>query len=87
MSTENLDPRCRARRPDRVELGDDVAVRNDLVARQDGIAERTLNRYDGQGAPFIMIGGVKYRPERAYREWLAGRVVRRNPPRKGRAVR
>jgi hypothetical protein len=68
----------RSKRPERIDIGFDILVRNDLVARELGTSERTVNRGDAQGAPYTFIGGIKYRPERAYREYLAGRIHRKN---------
>lgn len=64
----------RALRPARIDLGDDIGLRNDLVAQEQGVHERTINRGDAKGAPFIMIGGVKYRPIRAYRQFLTSQI-------------
>jgi hypothetical protein len=70
----------REKRPERLLIGDDELVRNDLVAKELAINERTLNRGDRKGAPFIKIGGVKYRPIRAYHEFLAAHIERKNQP-------
>jgi hypothetical protein len=64
----------RAQRPERIDIGADTLVRNDLLAREQGVSERTLNRSDAKGAPFVLVGGVKYRPIGAYRKWLATRI-------------
>jgi hypothetical protein len=78
-NTDNGRPtgRTRSERPERIDIGSDILVRNDLVARELGTSERTVNRGDALGAPFTFIGGIKYRPERAYREYLAGRIQHR----------
>ncbi len=78
----------RASRPERINLGDDEGVRNDIVAAEQGCSERTLNRGDAEGAPYLYVGGVKYRPIKAYRAYLAGTVQVRNQKRKrsGRAA-
>jgi hypothetical protein len=78
--------RRRSKRPERIDLGDDEAVRNDILAKEEGTAERTLNRADKHGAPFLFIGGVKYRPYRAYKQYLASRIQRKNQaePQRGR---
>jgi hypothetical protein len=61
-----------------------VLVRNDLIAKQQGTSERTVNRGDADGAPYIYIGAVKYRPEKGYQGFLASRIQRRNqPPQRG----
>jgi hypothetical protein len=73
--------RClRVERPERIAIGDDTMVRNDILAAELGCNVRTLNRGDKDGAPFILIGGVKYRPLRAYHKFLSGRIKRLNQP-------
>jgi hypothetical protein len=78
--------RPRAERPERIPFADgDALVRNDIFAGELGSSERALNRNDAAGAPFILIAGCKYRPERAYREYLASKVQVRGkaPKRRG----
>jgi hypothetical protein len=70
--------RARETHPERIDLGNDTAVRNDLIAREQGATIRTVDRDDARGAPYILIAGVKYRPINAYRAFLAGKVVVRN---------
>jgi hypothetical protein len=70
---------ARALRPERIDLGDDVAVRNDVIAKEQGASERAVNRDDAKGAPFMYFAGVKYRPEKKYRKFLAGKVQTRRP--------
>ena len=82
-----MDPRCRAARPERIDIGTDMLVRNDLIAKQQGTSERTVNRGDADGAPFIYIGAVKYRPEKGYQIYLAGRIQRRGQAPKRRRAR
>jgi hypothetical protein len=69
----------RTLRPERIEIDDDVAVRNDIVAKEQGASERAINRDDARGAPFMYFAGVKYRPIRKYREFLAGEVQVHRP--------
>jgi hypothetical protein len=57
-------------------------VRNDVVAGDEGNCERTLNRRDKDGAPYIYIGGVKYRPIERYHEFMLGRIQVHQPPTK-----
>jgi hypothetical protein len=86
LDQDKLDPRRRDRRPERINIGDDEFVRNDIIANEQGVSERTLNRDDRNGAPFALVGGVKYRPIRRYREYLAKRIqVKNQPPRRRRA--
>lgn len=76
----------RAQRPERLTLAGQELVRNDVIAREHGTTERTLNRHDAQGAPFTYIGGVKYRPIQRYHEFLLSKVkVKGTPPRRKRA--
>jgi hypothetical protein len=79
--------RKREDRPERIDIEGDVLIRNDIIAAQQGGSERSLNRGDSKGAPFTFINGVKYRPERAYREYLAGQVQRQGQPPKRRGSR
>ncbi len=74
-----LSPR-RAERPEKIDIGTDVLVRNDILAKEQGASERTLNRADAEGAPFIKIAGVKYRPLRQYQKFLAAQIVVRGQP-------
>jgi hypothetical protein len=45
------------------------------------VTQRTLSSYDGEGCPFAMIGGRKYRPRTEGLTWVASRIKRRNPRR------
>jgi hypothetical protein len=77
--------KLRTDRPERIPLDDgDCLVRNDIVAAEIGSSERGLNRTDADGAPFTYVGGVKYRPERGFRKYLASKVQRRGQPPKHR---
>jgi hypothetical protein len=63
-------------------------VRNDVVAREEGACERTINRLDSLGAPYIYIGGVKYRPIERYHKFMLAQIkVRNQPPTKRRGHR
>jgi hypothetical protein len=70
--------RCRLTKPERIDIGSDELVRNDVLAAEKGMSERTMNRGDAQGAPFTFVAGVKYRPLRAYHEFLASLIQCRN---------
>ncbi len=74
--------RRREARPERISLGNQDAVRNDIVAKGEGSSERTLNRKDKDGAPFLYFGGCKYRPERDYQEFMTSRILRMQPAKK-----
>jgi hypothetical protein len=71
----------RTARPEQIDLGNDTGIRNDLVAKEYGVTERALNGDDADGAPFIIYKKVKYRPIRAYRAYLAGKIQVRNQKR------
>jgi len=67
-------------RPRRIELPDDVLVidedfHTEVLA---GASRRTGKRLDAEGLPFLMVTGVKYRPLKAGRAWLADRIKRKN---------
>ena len=68
--------RLRTTKPERIDIGTDVLVRNDILAGEHGVCERTLDRGDAKGAPYTYIGGSKYRPINAYREFVAAGIVR-----------
>ena len=63
---------ARSSRPERIDIDSDVLVRNDILAAEKGVSERTLNR--DPKAPRILHGGVLYRPERAYNKHLASLI-------------
>ena len=66
--------RRREEHPERIVVGDETFIRNDVLAREQGESERTLNRDDRRGAPFRFFGGVKYRPQRLYAEFVMSTV-------------
>ena len=73
--------RRRSARPERIMIGGVEFARNDVLAAEQGnVTERTINRGDKDGAPFVYIGGVKYRPVEEYHKFLLGRIQRRNRP-------
>jgi hypothetical protein len=87
MDTEQrLDPRRREAHPERITIGGETFIRNDIQAKQLGESERSVNRGDKDGAPFRFFGGVKYRPERRYAEFVMNSIqVRKSlTPKRGR---
>jgi hypothetical protein len=74
--TDNTEPRRRDRgaRPERMTIGGVTMVRNDIVAAEMGVVERTINRDDKDGAPYTYFGNVKYRPIEAYHQFLLKQV-------------
>jgi hypothetical protein len=89
MSSSDIkvDTRRREMRPERINIGDDELVRNDLIAREQGTCEKTVDRGDRKGAPYTYVGGVKYRPIKAYRKFLAAQVRIQSPPSERRSRR
>jgi len=83
--TQPLDPRCKLSRPERIDIGDDVLVRNDVIAKTEGTSERTVNRNDPRGAPYVLIGGVKYRPLKRYQQWRVSGIQQAKPTSKRRS--
>jgi hypothetical protein len=77
----------RTDRPERLTIGGVEMVRNDVVAREEGACERTINRLDRLGAPYLMIAGVKYRPIERYHQFLLKQIQVRNQPQKKRRRR
>jgi hypothetical protein len=77
--------RSRSAHPERIPLNDDELVRNDLIAAELGSSERSVNRGDANGAPFMLVGGIKYRPIKAYRTYLAEQIKRKSQPQRRRA--
>jgi len=83
IATTTPTPRSRPGRCDRPEkliIGGETCTRNDVKAKEQGHTEKTLNRGDKRGAPYLMVGGIKYRPDRRYDDWLLGQIQTRNPP-------
>ena len=74
-----LDPRRREAHPERITVGGEVFIRNDVLAREQGESERSLNRGDARGAPYRFFGGIKYRPLRLHAEFVMSSVQVRQP--------
>ena len=79
--------RRRSARPERIMIGTEEMVRNDVVARDEGACERSINRLDPLGAPYIYIAGVKYRPLARYHQFILAQIKVRNRPTKRRRRR
>jgi hypothetical protein len=73
-------------RPERIDITTDVLIRNDIMAAMLGGSIRGLNREDAKGAPYLHVHGVKYRPQRAYHEYIASKIKRRGEPPKRRGA-
>jgi hypothetical protein len=76
-----LDPRCREAHPEHIVIGDETFERNDVRAKKLSMSERSLNRGDARGAPFIFLGGVKYRPVRQHDAFILASIQSRTPQR------
>jgi hypothetical protein len=78
----------RSARPERITIGGVEFARNDVIAQEfGGVTERTVNRGDAKGAPYVMIGGVKFRPVEEYHKFLLTQIKRRNQSPKQRGQR
>jgi len=64
--------------------GDALILDAEFLGAAGGVTARTGSTWDKEGCPFAMIGGRKWRPEKEGFAWLASRIRRRNPPRRGR---
>jgi hypothetical protein len=51
-----------------------------------GISQRTSARYRADGLPYLNFGGCVWIHKRGGREYIASRIVRRNPPRRRKAI-
>jgi hypothetical protein len=71
--------RHRSTRPERIILGSTEYVRNDVLARELAVCERTINRGDIEGAPYRYFGNCKYRPTELYAAFIASGIQSRKP--------
>jgi hypothetical protein len=69
-TTQRLDRRCKHNHPERIVVGGKTLERNDVVAQRYGESERSVNRRDLKGAPYIRIGNIKYRPQPDYDDFV-----------------
>jgi hypothetical protein len=78
------DPRRREAHPEHIIAGGRTYERNDIAAKKYSESERSANRRDPKGAPYVFFGGVKYRPQPDYDNFIAGTIKQRKPlkPRK-----
>jgi hypothetical protein len=85
VTIERVGRRGRSSKPERIPMaGGDTAVRNDIVALEVGETERTLNKGDREGAPYVYFGGVKYRPINEFRAFRSSKIVRQGQQRRRR---
>jgi hypothetical protein len=71
-----LDPRRREAHPEIIVVGDETFERNDIRAKKLSMSVRSLNQYDANGAPFIFLGGVKYRPVKQHDAFVLASIQR-----------
>jgi len=85
---QRLDPRRREAHPERIVVGGETFVRNDKMAEEYGVSERSIDRGDRDGAPYRFIGGVKYRPKRRYDQFILHSIQegRSQPPKRKRRI-
>jgi hypothetical protein len=76
-----LDSRCRKTHPERIVVGGKTLERNDVVARRYGESERSANRRDRKGAPYIFISNIKYRPQPDYDNFILSGIKQHTPRR------
>jgi hypothetical protein len=76
---QSLDPRDRRAHPETIVIAGETFVRNDVRARKLHMSERSLNRGDARGAPYVMLGGVKYRPAERHDAFILSTIQQRKP--------
>jgi hypothetical protein len=77
-------------KPERIIIGADTFIRDDIIAAECGISKRTLARADAKGAPHVFIGGMKYRPRKVFDAFMAAQIIVRGqakPNRRGKHKR
>jgi hypothetical protein len=84
ISDKPLDPRCRGAHPERITIGGETFERNDIRAKNLSMSERSLNRGDTRGAPYVFLAGVKYRPVERHDTFILNSILTRVPEQKRR---
>jgi hypothetical protein len=75
-----LDKRDRRAHPERITIANETFERNDIRAKKLCMSERSLNRGDAQGAPYVFLGGIKYRPVERHDAFILSSIQLRKPP-------
>jgi hypothetical protein len=70
--------RSRANHPERIQVGGEILERNDITAVRYGESERTTNRKDRLGAPYLYIGGCKYRPVERFDAFILSQIIKKS---------
>jgi hypothetical protein len=73
----------RQQRPERIRVGDEIFERNDITAARYSESERSTNRKDKLGAPYIFFAGVKYRPVKRYDAFILSQIKSARPEPRG----
>lgn len=76
--------RRRETKPERLTIGGREFLRGDIYAGERGESERTVDR---RGGPYILIGGVKFRPPAENDELILAGMKGNQPPAKRRRRR
>jgi hypothetical protein len=71
--------RRREAHPEHIIAGGRTYERNDIASKKYSESERSANRRDPKGAPFVFFGGVKYRPQPDYDNFIASTIQQRKP--------
>jgi hypothetical protein len=79
-----LDSRRREAHPERITIANETFERNDIRAKKLCMSERSLNRGDRQGAPYVFLGGVKYRPVERHDAFILSSIQTHKPPKRQR---
>ena len=74
-----LDKRLKQAHPERIKVGSKTFERNDVVAGKYGESERSVNRRDPHGAPYIFFGNIKYRPQPDYDDFILSGIKQHKP--------
>jgi hypothetical protein len=78
-SHKPLDSRRREAHPERITIATETFERNDIRAKKLFMSERSLNRGDRRGAPYVFLGGVKYRPVERHDAFILASIQQRKP--------
>jgi hypothetical protein len=84
-----IDVRRIEARPERIVVGDEVFIRDDVYARSRAQSRKTLSRQDALGMPYRFFSNVKYRPEKRADAFIIGtiKVQKPTPPKRRRSRR
>jgi hypothetical protein len=72
--------RRREAHPEHIIIANETFERNDIRAKNLSMSERTMNRGDARGAPYVFLCGVKYRPVERHDAFILSSIQVRKPP-------